>query len=44
MRHKRDETKSITAVAEFDEEEKEVYWTGLPRAAEFNMKDFDYEE
>ena len=44
MRHKRDETKSLTAVVEYDEEEKEVYWTGLPRAAKFNMKDFDFEE
>ena len=43
-RHKKDESKSITAEVEFDEEEKEVYWTGLPRAAKFNMKDFDYEE
>ena len=44
MRHRGDESKSITAVAEFDEDEKEVYWTELPRAAKFNMKDFDFEE
>ena len=43
-RHRVNESKSITAEVEFDEEEKEVYWTGLPRAAKFNMKDFDYEE
>ena len=44
LRHRGDETKSITAVVEFDEEEKEAYWTGLPRAAKFNMKDFEFYE
>ena len=27
---------------EIEEEEQSVYWTGLPRAAELYMQDFDF--
>ena len=42
IKHKNDSTKDVEVTIEIEEEEQSVYWTGLPRAANQYMQDFDF--
>ena len=42
IKHKDDSSKDVEVSIEIEEDEQTVYWTGLPRAAEIYMQDFDF--
>ena len=42
MKHKDDHTQDVEISIEIEEEDEQVHWTGLTRAAEMFLEDFDF--